>query len=65
MPASQQEFVWEWLVGGGNRKSAGEGPYMCFDSFFKIFSTICVFFLVYYYCDGNGANVQRKSPSVC
>ncbi len=34
------------------------------DSFFKIFSTVCVF-LVYYYCDGDGANVRRKSPSVC
>jgi hypothetical protein len=43
----------------------GKGPSMCLTLFSRS-SALFVFFLVYYYCDGDGANVRRKSkPSVC
>ncbi len=43
----------------------GKGPSMCLTLFSRS-SALFVFFLVYYICDGDGANVRRKSkPSVC
>ncbi len=45
-------------------KVRGKGR-RCAWTLFSRSSPLFVFFLVYYYYDGDGANVRRKSPSVC
>jgi len=37
----------------------------CALTLFSRSSPVFVFLLVYYYCDGDGADVRRKSPSIC